>query len=88
MKPEKTGTPGPETPLSRAVAADLAYDAAIKKQFGRRASRWDHPSTLYNAETRKAFAAKVKADEENMAAMRAAREAAQQITPTTKKDQR
>lgn len=42
--------------------ADMVYTQAIKVQFGGLASRWDHPFKEYNAETRKAYYAKVSAD--------------------------
>ena len=46
----------------QAIAADDAFEAAIKAQHGPRASRWDHATSHDNKSTRAARAAKYAAD--------------------------
>ncbi len=47
---------------AEALAADDAFEAAVKAQFGPRASRWNTPHALYSAATRGAQEAKHRAD--------------------------
>lgn len=46
-----------------AMEADDAYEQAIKAQFGKDSSRWDHPQSAYNAATQAAFELKQSTDE-------------------------
>ncbi len=54
----------------KALAADDAFETAIKKQFGESATRWDHDRKLYNENTRKYARLKHSADAEWIAEMR------------------
>lgn len=62
----------------KAIAAHLeaekAMDAAIKKQFGPKATRWDYPRSIYNEETKAAVDAKCAASDAQHAAWLALRE--------------
>ena len=53
-----------------ALKADDDYDAAIRAQFGPRATRWDHDKSKYNAATAEAYSVKVEIDKTWLAAMR------------------
>lgn len=49
--------------LQTATAADAAFDAAIRAQFGQNSNRFDHAHEEFNAETKAAYQAKLAADE-------------------------
>ena len=53
-----------------ALMAGDDFDAAVKAQFGRNASRWDHDKSKHNAATAAAYSAKVELDKTWLAAMR------------------
>lgn len=56
--------------------ADAAFDAALKRQFGTKASRWDYPTSIYDADTLAAMNAKRAASDAQRAAWLAMREEA------------